>query len=171
MAPVEKRVTMSATDSTSSIGTGPPAAGRRRMRPRSVPSLDAWSSTADVYSLKIVVLLGAGGVLQLEHGARIEEMELSFAAPLVLAADLELAVGPLGRAGLVGGPVPRRHLGRQDGETDAADARGRPGEVLVDRAAPSRPMASKTWAPVYEATVEIPIFDITLSTPLQQALM
>ena len=35
--------------------------------------------------------------------------------------------------------------------------------------APSRPIASKTWAPVYEATVEMPILDITLSTPLQAA--
>ena len=35
----------------------------------------------------------------------------------------------------------------------------------------SRPMASKTCAPVYEAAVEMPIFDITLSTPLHAALM
>ena len=32
------------------------------------------------------------------------------------------------------------------------------------------PTASKIWAPVYEATVETPIFDITLSTPLPSAL-
>ena len=34
-----------------------------------------------------------------------------------------------------------------------------------------RPIASKTWAPRYDATVEMPIFDITLSTPLPSALM
>ena len=30
----------------------------------------------------------------------------------------------------------------------------------------ARPMASNTWAPVYEATVEMPIFDMIFSTPL-----
>ena len=34
-----------------------------------------------------------------------------------------------------------------------------------------RPMASNTCAPQYDATVEMPIFDITLSTPLPAALM
>ena len=34
-----------------------------------------------------------------------------------------------------------------------------------------RPIASKIWAPVYDATVDTPIFDITLSTPLPHALM
>jgi len=34
-----------------------------------------------------------------------------------------------------------------------------------------RPIASKTCAPVYEAIVEIPIFDITLRTPLPKLLM
>ena len=33
-----------------------------------------------------------------------------------------------------------------------------------------RPMASNTWAPVYEATVEMPIFDMIFSTPLVLAL-
>ena len=33
------------------------------------------------------------------------------------------------------------------------------------------PIASNTCAPVYDATVEMPIFDITLSTPLVHALM
>ena len=36
--------------------------------------------------------------------------------------------------------------------------------------APS-PIASKIWAPVYDATVDTPIFDITLRTPLPHALM
>ncbi len=34
-----------------------------------------------------------------------------------------------------------------------------------------RPTASKICAPVYEATVEMPIFDITLRMPLPAALM
>ena len=33
-----------------------------------------------------------------------------------------------------------------------------------------RPIASKTCAPVYDATVEMPIFDITFSTPLPHGL-
>ena len=33
------------------------------------------------------------------------------------------------------------------------------------------PMDSNTCAPVYEATVEIPIFDMILSTPLPAAFM
>jgi hypothetical protein len=33
------------------------------------------------------------------------------------------------------------------------------------------PMASKICAPVYDATVEMPILDITLSMPLPAALM
>ena len=53
MAPVEKRRMMLSMGSTSSIGMGPPGAGVRRSRPRSVPSCSAWSSTARVYSLKI----------------------------------------------------------------------------------------------------------------------
>ncbi len=53
MAPVEKRAMIAEIGSTSSTGIGPPAAGFRRSRPRRVPSLLAWSSTAAVYSLKM----------------------------------------------------------------------------------------------------------------------
>ena len=34
-----------------------------------------------------------------------------------------------------------------------------------------KPMASNTWAPVYEAIVEMPIFDITFRTPLPSDLI
>ena len=34
-----------------------------------------------------------------------------------------------------------------------------------------RPIASKIWAPVYEATVDTPIFDMILSRPLPSALI
>ena len=33
------------------------------------------------------------------------------------------------------------------------------------------PIASNTWAPVYDATVEMPILDMTFRTPLPSALM
>ena len=35
----------------------------------------------------------------------------------------------------------------------------------------ARPTASKIWAPVYDATVETPILDITFRTPLPSALI
>ena len=35
----------------------------------------------------------------------------------------------------------------------------------------ARPTASKIWAPVYDATVDTPILDMILMTPLQAALM
>ena len=34
----------------------------------------------------------------------------------------------------------------------------------------SSPTASKTWAPQYEETVEMPIFDMIFRTPLPSAL-
>ena len=33
------------------------------------------------------------------------------------------------------------------------------------------PMASKIWAPWYDRTVEMPIFDMTFNTPRSHALM
>ncbi len=85
--------------------------------------------------LEDLVALRPRGVLELEHRLRVEEVELALAAPLVLAPDLELAMGPLGRPRLVGQAVPRRHLGGQHGEPDAADAARGAGEVLVDHGA------------------------------------
>ena len=35
----------------------------------------------------------------------------------------------------------------------------------------SSPTHSNTWAPVYDATVEMPIFDMIFSTPFEHALM
>jgi len=61
-------------------------------------------------------------VLELEDGARIEEVDLPFASPLVLAADLALAVGPLARALEVGPMVAARHLPGQHVEADAFNA-------------------------------------------------
>ena len=52
IAPVENRRTMSSTDSTSSNGTGVRSTLKSNS-PRSVISRDDWSSTAEVYSLKM----------------------------------------------------------------------------------------------------------------------
>ena len=92
--------------STSSIGMGP-AAGRSLSRPRSVPSFSDCSSTAAVYSLKMPYCFERVACWSLNAGPGVEEVELGLASPLVLAADLELAVGQLGRPWLVGPPVPR----------------------------------------------------------------
>ena len=52
IAPVEKRLTIDATDSTSSIGTGVRPSVLSANRPRSDFSSFAWSSTSFVYSRK-----------------------------------------------------------------------------------------------------------------------
>ena len=100
MAPVEKRLTISATGSTSSIGTG---------RPLAVLELEQAAQRGQLLGLVVdqrgvlledVVAAAAGGVLQLEHRLGVEEVVLALAAPLVLAADPEVAVrrllGPAG---------------------------------------------------------------------------
>jgi hypothetical protein len=53
MAPVLKRLTISATGSTSSIGTGVRSPDLNPNRPRSVISRELCSSTARVYSLNV----------------------------------------------------------------------------------------------------------------------
>ena len=53
MAPVENRLTISLTGSTSSIGTGPRSPFLSSKRPRRVASCRDWSSTRLVYSLKM----------------------------------------------------------------------------------------------------------------------
>ncbi len=58
--------------------------------------------------LEHVVLAGPRGVLQPEDGLGVEQVQLALAAPLVLAADLELAVGRRDAAHGVGDAVPDR---------------------------------------------------------------
>ena len=82
--------------------------------------------------LEDVVALRARRVLQLEHGLRVEQVHLALAAPLVLAAELELAVGPLRGPRRVRHRVAGRDLGGDLVEADAAEAADGAGEVLVD---------------------------------------
>jgi hypothetical protein len=86
-------------------------------------------------------------VLQPEHGLRVEQVHLALAAPLVLAADLEAAVGALG-AVLRGRPaVPAA-------TSSATTSRPMPPSRLVvpvkysSTSSCDRPSASKTCAPV-----------------------
>ncbi len=69
--------------------------------------------------LEDVVAAAAGGVLELVDGLGVEQVVLALAAPLVLAADLEGAVGPLGGVGRERQPVA---LGDLLGELVEADA-------------------------------------------------
>ena len=113
---------MAAIGSTSSMGIGPPGAGLEPHQAAQRAQLLRLVVDGRGVLLEDLVALGPRRVLELEHGLGVEEVELALAAPLVLATNLELAVGPLGRAGLVGPAVPSRHLGRQDARPDAADA-------------------------------------------------
>ena len=81
--------------------------------------------------LEDVVAAGPGGVLQLVDGGRVEEVELAFPAPLVLAPAVEIPVGQLARPGREGPLVPGEHLGGDLVETDTADAADRAGEVRI----------------------------------------
>ena len=77
-------------------------------------------------------LLGAGRVLEAGDGRGVEEVVLALAAPLVVAAGLERAVRRRDARGRVGLEVSGQHLLGDDVEADAAQRRGRAGEVLVD---------------------------------------
>ncbi len=86
--------------------------------------------------LEDVVAVGAGGVLQLEHGLGVEEVVLALAAPLVLATELEPAVGPLLGPRRMGEGVAGGDLGGDLVEPDATEAAHGAGEVLVDEVLP-----------------------------------
>jgi hypothetical protein len=89
-----KRLTISLTGSTSSIGSARARSrGRSSKSPRRVIRRSDWSSTRCGVLLEDVVAPGAGGVLQPEDRLGVEQVRLALAAPLVLAADLELRCG------------------------------------------------------------------------------
>ena len=127
-----KRLTISDTGSTSSTDR----AGCRPSRNRSKPAQRRQLGRLVVDELRVlledVVALGPGGVLQLEHRLGVEEVDLTLAPPLVLAPDLELAMGPLGRPIEVGETMARRDLLGEHVEAHAADAADGAGEVFVD---------------------------------------
>src|ERR1035437_3750174 len=71
------------------------------------------------------------GVLELRDAQRVEQVLLAVEAVLDIAADTQLLVidGPLRRIGPI---LSHLHFAGDDVDTDATDAGGRPGEVLVD---------------------------------------
>ena len=92
MAPVENRLTIVATGSTSSIGTGCALAVLEARTGRAASSAARPARRPGGVLLEDVVAARAGGVLQPEDGLRVEQVRLALAAPLVLPADLERAV-------------------------------------------------------------------------------
>lgn len=82
--------------------------------------------------LEDVVAPVAGGVLEAEDGVRVEEVRLALAAPLVLAADLQRAVGAGDAGGRVRLGVAGGDLAGDDVDADAADLGGGAGEVGAD---------------------------------------
>ena len=82
--------------------------------------------------LEDVVATGARGVLKPEDGLGVEQVRLALAAPLVLAADRQLAVRRADAAARVRRAVPHRDLLGDHVELDAAELGRRAGEVAVD---------------------------------------
>lgn len=97
-------------------------------------------------------------------------MVLALTTPLVLAAHLELAVRALLGTVQVRVGVADRDVGGDLVETDAAEAGLQAGEVLVDQVLRQADDLEQLGAGVGRE-VEMPILDITLSTPLPAALM
>ena len=64
-----------------------------------------------------------------------------------------------------------RDVGGDVVEVDAADRAGQAGEVLVEHGLRDADGLEQLARRCGEATVEMPIFDITFSTPLPAALM
>ncbi len=79
-----------------------------------------------------VPALGAGRVLELEHRVGVEEVVLALAAPLVLTAEVEVAVRALVGPWWVREQVTPFALFRDLVEADTGDLRHGTGEVLVD---------------------------------------
>ena len=86
-------------------------------------------------------------MLQLEHRLGVEEVELALAAPLVLAAGPQVAVGGLLGPVEVGEAVALDRLGGEHVEADAAELEVVPVKYSSTRSW-ARPIASKIWAPV-----------------------
>ena len=171
IAPVAKRLTISLTGSTSSIGTGGAHAvteGEQAAQCRQSPRLIVDQPRVFLVD---VVALGTRGVLELEDGLRIEQVVFAFASPLVLAAQVEVAVGALRRAAPGrrpgGGARPRRRSASRPMPSEPRDGAG---EVLVDQLLRTGRSPRTPGRRVYDATVEMPILDITFRTPLPAAL-
>ncbi len=82
--------------------------------------------------LEDLVLAAAGGVLEQEDHLRVEQVHLALAAPLVLPADVEVAVGELAGQRRVRPVMAGRDLVREDVDAHSVEPGRRPGEVGLD---------------------------------------
>jgi hypothetical protein len=73
-----------------------------------------------------------GRVLEEEHRLRIEQVQFSLAAPQVLTAHVEPAMGERGRDDWISPRVSGRDFAGEHVETNPAEPGGRTSEVLVD---------------------------------------
>ena len=96
IAPVEKRLTM-ALDRFDLVERHRRPAGLKREQPAQRGALPALVVDQLRVLLEDLVLAGARGVLQAEHGLRVEQVDLAVPAPLVLAAAVELDLAPAAR--------------------------------------------------------------------------
>ena len=123
------RLRMLSAGSTSSIGIG--VGGELQLEQ---PAQRRALARLLVHRLRVflvdLVLAGSRRVLQLEHRVGVEEMELSVAPPLVLAALVEVAIGD--RALRERQRVARAHLFGDGVDADAADARRGVREIPLD---------------------------------------
>ena len=77
-----------------------------------------------------LIATGPAGELELMDGLRIEQMIFTFRAPLILAADFKCVAIDL--AGRESNAMPSHGLLSKHFETDTADPRRGPGEILID---------------------------------------
>ena len=144
IAPVAKRLTMLSTGSTSSMGN---RRGRRLQleQPAQRRALLALIVHEARVFLEDRVLAAPRRVLQLEHGVGVEQVILAVAAPLILAARLEIGrcTWPL----RIRAPVPRSRFPRAMTSMPTPPIRDAVHVKYLSTNARSRPTASKICAP------------------------
>ncbi len=166
IAPVEKRLTISDAGSTSSSGTPPSSANRKRSSPRIV---DARAEVGvDRRRVLLVRLVAAVPyrVLQQRDRLGLPLVMLAAGAPCVQPDD--------GQEGVRRRPDThaRAARARRSASSCAPMPPMRDGVPVKYRSTSccERPTASKICAPQYDGTVEIPILEIVFSRPLPIAL-
>ena len=123
-------ISLAGSTSSSGIGARTPVAEFQQPAQRRHPLALVVDQPAVL--LEDLVLPGAGGVLQLEHGVRVEQVVFAFATPLVFPAHLEFAVRTFVGPVQEGQRVPGRDVGGDVGEVDSAGGTGQPGEVFAE---------------------------------------
>ena len=168
IAPVAKRFTISATGSTSSIGTGG-RSGVKSNNPRSVPPSRLSRSTLSVYSSNSskrrcrVACCSRNTVSGLNRW--ISPSRRHWYSPPTSSRRCAFAVGTSGYA-----VACRAAASSASTSSPTPPSRDAVAPKYSSTSGFASPNASNTCAPVYDAIVEMPIFDITFKTPFDSAL-